>query len=128
MVAQGSGAIVHLSTGPASAPHPFLLHYAAAKAALATYSKGMATELAPKGIRVNTITPGLVLSPGSDPLRQQVADAAGFDPDVMIAGIPLGRAGVPSDVATAVGFLVSDRAEWITGVNLTVDGGMDPTV
>ncbi|MFI5706548.1 SDR family oxidoreductase [Kribbella sp. NPDC051620] len=57
-----------------------------------------------------------------------VADAAGIDPELMVAGIPRGRAGLPSDIAAAVGFLVSDQAEWITGVNLTVDGGMDPTV
>jgi NAD(P)-dependent dehydrogenase (short-subunit alcohol dehydrogenase family) len=128
MVAQGSGSIVHVSTGPARAPLGFLLHYAAAKAALATYSKGLATELAPRGIRVNTITPGLVESPGNDPNRQQVADAAGFDPALMINGIPLGRAGQPSDVAEAVAFLVSDRAAYIVGVDLLIDGGLTPTV
>jgi NAD(P)-dependent dehydrogenase (short-subunit alcohol dehydrogenase family) len=128
LLAQGSGSIIHISTGPARAPLPFLLHYAAAKAALAAYSKGLSVELAPKGIRVNTITPGLVSSPGADALRQQVADAAGFDPAQMVAAIPLGRAGVPANIAEAVGFLVSDRAAWITGVDLVVDGGMTPTV
>jgi NAD(P)-dependent dehydrogenase (short-subunit alcohol dehydrogenase family) len=128
MVAQGSGSIIHLSTGPARAPLPFLLQYAAAKAALATYSKGMAVDLARKGIRVNTITPGLIESPGSDPLRQQVAEANGFDPAMMVQGIPLGRAGTPADVAEAVAFLVSERAAYVTGVDLVVDGGLTPTV
>jgi NAD(P)-dependent dehydrogenase (short-subunit alcohol dehydrogenase family) len=104
------------------------LQYAAAKAALATYSKGMAVDLARKGIRVNTITPGLIESPGSDPLRQQVAEANGFDPAMMVQGIPLGRAGTPADVAEAVAFLVSDRAAYVTGVDLVVDGGLTPTV
>jgi NAD(P)-dependent dehydrogenase (short-subunit alcohol dehydrogenase family) len=58
LLAQGSGSIIHISTGPARAPLPFLLHYAAAKAALAAYSKGLSVELAPKGIRVNTIHTG----------------------------------------------------------------------
>ncbi|RKR91809.1 NAD(P)-dependent dehydrogenase (short-subunit alcohol dehydrogenase family) [Micromonospora pisi] len=128
MVAQGSGAIIHISTAPARAPLAFLLHYAAAKAALATYSKGLAVDLAPKGVRVNTVTPGLVESPGSDPLRQKVAAAAGFDPAMMISGIPLGRAGQPADIGEAVAFLVSARAAYVTGVDLVVDGGLNPAV
>jgi len=126
MVAQGSGSIIHVSTAPARAPLGFLLHYAAAKAALATYSKGLALELAGKGVRVNTVTPGLIRSPGSDRSRQEVADAAGFDPAAMVAGIPLGRAGQPADIGEAVAFLVSDRAAYITGVDLAVDGGLKP--
>jgi NAD(P)-dependent dehydrogenase (short-subunit alcohol dehydrogenase family) len=126
LLEQCSGAIVHISSVVTTSTPPQLLHYAAAKAALEVYSKGLSLELAPRGIRVNTIAPGIVVSPGADALRQSFADAGGFDPSVFVSGIPLGRAGVPSDIAEAVGFLVSDRAAWITGANLVIDGGQTP--
>jgi NAD(P)-dependent dehydrogenase (short-subunit alcohol dehydrogenase family) len=105
---------------------PFL-HYTAAKAALENYSRGLALELAPFGIRVNTVSPGRVATPGGEATREQWArlEAAPGQTDAT-ATVPLGRDGRPDDIADAVLFLVSDRASWLTGSNLFVDGGEFP--
>jgi NAD(P)-dependent dehydrogenase (short-subunit alcohol dehydrogenase family) len=117
---------VHIgSTVVYSPPGPFL-QYAAAKAALTTYSRGLAIEQAPHGIRVNTVVPGDVTTPGGDVARQVLVDAAGGELADVVAGIPLGRFGRPEDIAEMVEFLVSDRASWITGRTFTVDGGGYP--
>jgi NAD(P)-dependent dehydrogenase (short-subunit alcohol dehydrogenase family) len=126
MLEKSSGVIVNISSGAALVSLPPLLHYASAKAALIAYGKGMATELAPKGIRVNTVTPGNVESPGADAIRGEFAAAYGIDPAAMVAAIPLGRAGVPNDVAEMVFFLSTARSAWITGANFIVDGGQHP--
>ena len=104
------GAIINISSGAAlTAPAP-LAHYAAAKAALNAYGKALATELAPAGIRVATIVPGNVLTPGADAIRQDIADATGVSLADTTAGVPLGRPGDPRDIAEAVAYLASDRA------------------
>jgi NAD(P)-dependent dehydrogenase (short-subunit alcohol dehydrogenase family) len=126
--AGAGGAIVNISSGAALTPAPPLAHYGAAKAALNAYGKALASELAPAGIRVATITPGNVLTPGADAIRQRFADAMGVPLADVTAGIPLGRPGDPRDIAEAVAYLVSDRAQWVTGTNLTVDGGELPVV
>lgn len=123
MLERGAGAIVNISSIVALAPPAPLVHYAAAKAALITYAKALATELAPRGVRVNTVSPGNVVSPGADAVRSSIASDLGIPVAAMTAGIPLGRAGVPADIAEIVDFLVSDRAAWITGSNFIVDGG-----
>ncbi|MFI0982197.1 SDR family oxidoreductase [Streptomyces sp. NPDC021093] len=117
-----SGMIVHVSSAAARLAPPPFLHYTAAKAALENYSRGLASELAPFGIRVNTVTPGRVATPGGDLTREQWAR---LDParGRSNATAPLGRDGRPDDIAEAVLFLVSDRASWVTGSNLVVDGG-----
>jgi NAD(P)-dependent dehydrogenase (short-subunit alcohol dehydrogenase family) len=122
------GAIVNISTGQALTPAAPLAHYGAAKAALNTYGKALASELAPAGIRVTTIIPGNVLSPGADAIRQDLADAMGVSLADVTAGIPLGRPGDPRDIAEAVAYLVSDRAQWVTGATLVVDGGELPVI
>ncbi|WP_430785223.1 SDR family oxidoreductase [Actinoplanes sp. G11-F43] len=125
----GAGSvIVNISSGVAVTPGPQLSHYGAAKAALNNYTKSLAAELAPAGIRVTAIMPGNVLTPGADVIRQNFADAAGVALADITAGIPLGRPGDPRDIAEAVAFLVSDRAQWITGTALTVDGGEIPVL
>ena len=126
--AGAGGVIVNISSAAALTPVPALAHYGAAKAALNTYGKALAAELAPAGIRVATILPGNVLTPGADAIRQDFADALGVSLSDTTAGIPLGRAGDPRDIAEAVAFLASDRAQWVTGAGLIVDGGELPVV
>ena len=116
------GAVVNISsnaTGMAALP---LLHYAAAKAALDVYGRGLAMGLAPK-IRVNTVTPGSVETPGGNAVLDEFAGAMGTTRQAMTSSLPMGRAGDPRDLAEMVAFLVSDRAQWITGANYKVDGG-----
>ena len=124
----GAGsAVINISSGAAVLPGAPLAHYSAAKAALSAYSKALAAELAPAGIRVAIITPGNVLTPGADAIRQTFADAMGVPLEATTSAVPLGRPGDPRDVAEAVAYLASDRAQWITGANLIVDGGELPT-
>jgi len=123
---RGSGVIVHISSAVTLDPPGPFLHYAAAKGALSTYSRGLAIEQAPRGVRVNAISPGNVASPGADVARRDLAASLGVDPATVGSNAPLGRGGVPSDVAELVGFLVSDRAAWITGRDFTIDGGEFP--
>ncbi|WP_055618374.1 SDR family oxidoreductase [Streptomyces phaeochromogenes] len=117
-----SGVIVHVSSAAVPATPPPFLHYTAAKAALENYSRGLALELAPSGIRVNTVTPGRTATPGGELTREQWAR---LDPTQgqNTTTVPLGREGQPDDIADAVLFLASDRASWMTGSNLVVDGG-----
>ena len=122
------GAVVNISSVVALTPVPPLAHYAAAKAALNAYGKALAVELAPLGIRVTTIVPGNVVTPGGDAIRQGIADATGATLADLAAGVPLGRPGDPRDIAEAVAYLASARAQWITGATLTVDGGELPLV
>jgi NAD(P)-dependent dehydrogenase (short-subunit alcohol dehydrogenase family) len=121
--AAGGASIVNISTGAAKNPQPVLLHYGAAKAALALYSKGLAKALAPAGIRVNIVSPGPVETPGGTEIVQTIADAMGAPLEAMAKNIPLGRFGDARDIAEAVAYLSSNRAQWITGVDLDVNGG-----
>jgi NAD(P)-dependent dehydrogenase (short-subunit alcohol dehydrogenase family) len=111
------------------------LPYAAAKAALRTYSKGLASEVGPKGVRVNTISPGFVETSGAHGMIVQLAQnrkisegAARQQIMNMIGGIPIGRPGHPEEVAELVAFLASDRAASIHGTDYVIDGGTMPTV
>jgi NAD(P)-dependent dehydrogenase (short-subunit alcohol dehydrogenase family) len=124
MQERGSGAIVHISSAAVVPAVPPFLHYQAAKAALENYSRGMASELAPFGIRVNTVSPGRVSTPGGEATREYW-ESLGVGPGPTNTP-PLGRDGRPDDIAHAVLFLVSDRASWLTGRVLGVDGGEYP--
>ncbi|MCU1508692.1 MAG: yvrD1 [Glaciihabitans sp.] len=130
MVARRSGVIVHVTSIQRRLPMPWSLPYAAAKAALTNYSKGLATELAPHGVRVVAVAPGLVETPAVLDRISRRAAAEQLDESEAreavaadLGGIPLGHLGQPQDIAHLVAFLVSDRAQWITGVEYVADGG-----
>jgi NAD(P)-dependent dehydrogenase (short-subunit alcohol dehydrogenase family) len=111
------------------------LAYAAAKAALTTYSKGLSKELGPKGIRVNTVAPGFIETAAAHRLIMRLAEEAGTDEDAArrslmasLGGIPIGRPGRPEEVAELIAFLVSERAASINGSEYVIDGGTVPVV
>lgn len=119
-----SGAIVNISSTAATMPFGAFAHYGAAKAALDAYTRTLAVDLAPLGIRVNVVSPGPVKSPGGDEVRKAFGDATGLSAEAFTQYVPLGRMGVGDDVAEVVALLVSPRGNWLTGGNVRVDGGM----
>ena len=119
MRAQGSGSIVNISSVSAQRGGGIFggPHYSAAKAGILGLTKAMARELAPDGIRVNAICPGFI---GTD------ITAGKLTPEMkvsILAGIPMGRAGTPRDVAGCALFLASDLASYVTGSEVDVNGG-----
>jgi NAD(P)-dependent dehydrogenase (short-subunit alcohol dehydrogenase family) len=136
MIAAGAGAIVHVTSIQRKMPlYDATLAYAAAKAALATYSKGLANELAPHGIRVNTVAPGFIQTDGAERPIDSISTGQGIDRESALqqimdslGGIPIGRPNQPEEVAELIAFLVSDRAATITGAEHIIDGGTLPTI
>ena len=136
MLTQGSGVIIHMTSIQSQLPLPdATMAYAAAKAALANYSKGLSKEVSPKGIRVVRVSPGWVETDGAIGLVNDLATAQGTDYDAArrslmdsLGGIPIGRPAKPSEVADLVAFLASPRAASITGTEYVIDGGTVPTV
>jgi NAD(P)-dependent dehydrogenase (short-subunit alcohol dehydrogenase family) len=117
--------IVNISSGSDVPGAGILVHYGASKAALNYYSKALAKELAgAHKIRVNTVTPGGVETPGADIIRNELLTAMGAPPEAAAAMVPLGRLGKTEDISEMVAFLLSPRASWITGQNFHVNGGL----
>lgn len=112
------GAAVIVASVNAVLAVPGQAHYVAAKAALAGLTRAAALELAPSGSRVNAVAPGIIRTPmTADRLRDPEQRAW------VMARVPMGRAGEPNEIATVIGFLLSDAASYVTGVLLPVDGG-----
>jgi NAD(P)-dependent dehydrogenase (short-subunit alcohol dehydrogenase family) len=119
--ASKDAAVVNISSTAATMPFGAFAHYGAAKAALNAYSRTLAVELAPSGIRVNVVSPGVISTPGS---AEFAKTTPGFSSDDWLRNIPLGRIGATEDIAEVVALLVSDRGKFLTSVNYRVDGGM----
>ena len=136
MLKQGSGVVIHISSIQRRLPlFEATLAYAAAKAALSNYSKGLSNEVAPKGVRVVSVAPGFIQTTAATALIERLAASSGTDTTTArdelmksLGGIPLGRPGWPAEVAELVAFLASDRAASITGSEYVIDGGTIPTI
>lgn len=118
MLKQRSGAIVNISSVVGLSGNAGQANYAAAKAGIIGFTKSIAKEFAPRGIRVNAVAPGYIFTDMTETLAQEVRDE-------ILRGIPLGRVGSPEDIARVVRFLASPEAVYITGQTLCVDGGME---
>jgi NAD(P)-dependent dehydrogenase (short-subunit alcohol dehydrogenase family) len=136
MLDQGAGVIIHISSIQRRLPlFEATLAYAAAKAALSNYSKGLSNEVGPKGVRVVSVAPGFTETTAATALIDRLAANSRTDRNAAreelmrsLGGIPLGRPAWPSEVAELVAFLASDRAASITGSEYVIDGGTIPTI
>jgi 3-oxoacyl-[acyl-carrier protein] reductase len=117
MLRRRAGRIINIGSVVGATGNAGQANYAAAKAGLIGLTKALAQEVASRGITVNAVAPGFIVTPMTDVLGEAQRSK-------LASAIPLGRLGQPSDVAAAVVFLASDEAGWITGATLHVNGGM----
>jgi NAD(P)-dependent dehydrogenase (short-subunit alcohol dehydrogenase family) len=129
MMDRRGGAIVLISSVSAQGARPMQVHYASGKAAIINIAWTAAATLAPHGIRVNTVVPGIVETPMWDTIEKQLEETYGVTGGQYrkerAAQIPLGRLETAEDVAGAIAFLVGPDASYITGQTLNVDGGFE---
>jgi 3-oxoacyl-[acyl-carrier protein] reductase len=111
------GRIINVTSVVAETGNAGQVNYVAAKAGLIGLTRALAVEIASRNITVNAVAPGFIVSPMTDPLSQEVKDG-------LLTRIPLGRMGTEAEVASAIVFLASDEAGYITGTVLDVNGGM----
>jgi len=127
MILQESGAIVTLSSSAGRGPRPTYIHYGASKAAVISITQSVAAELAPHGIRVNALCPGIIETPMWDQIDREMFAEYGIPMGEFrkqrLQRVPMGRIGTAEEVADAVLFLVSPRASYITGQALNINGG-----
>jgi len=136
MIEQKSGIIIHIASIQGKLPlYDSTLPYAAAKAGLINYSKSLSNEVAPKGVRVLTVSPGWIMTTSAKRMMERIAQSSNgtieeATESVMnaLGGIPFGRPAQPEEVAELVGFLVSPRANYLTGTEFVIDGGTIPTI
>lgn len=135
MEARGSGVVIHVTSIQREMPLPeATTAYAAAKAALSTYSKSLSKQVSPKGVRVVRVSPGWIETESSVELAKRLATEHGVDVEAgkrmimdSLGGVPIGRPSKPGEIANLVAFLASDRAGTITGTEYVIDGGTVPT-
>lgn len=136
MIDRGAGTVVHVTSIQSILPLPeSTTAYAAAKAALRTYSKSLSKELGPKGVRVNAVSPGWINTEAATDLLERLQAANGGTIEEArqlvldgLGGIPIGRAAEPHEVADLIAYLASDRAAAIHGAEFIIDGGTVRTV
>ena len=136
MIEQGGGTIVNVaSVNSFFHPDGLVIDYGAAKAALLNVAKALSQELGPKGIRINSISPGPVATDlwlGEHGVAATIAAATGTEPDAVreqaLASMPTGRFTTPEEVATLVALLASPRTGNVTGSNYIIDGGLVKTM
>jgi NAD(P)-dependent dehydrogenase (short-subunit alcohol dehydrogenase family) len=135
MAARRSGVVIHVTSIQRELPLPeATTAYAAAKAALSTYSKSLSKEVAPQGVRVVRVSPGWIETDSSVALARRLAaehDVSEEEGRQMIkqslGGVPIGRPSRPDEIAGLIAFLASERAATITGTEYVIDGGTVPT-
>jgi NAD(P)-dependent dehydrogenase (short-subunit alcohol dehydrogenase family) len=134
LVAQGGGTVVTTSAYSIHAYHPARLPYMVMKTGVAAFTKTIAKEYGPQGVRANCVCPGAIETAGLASLRRQIAEARGVPPEGVLERImveewhmdvALGRPGRPEEVGELMGFLLSSRAGYLTGAVINIDGGTD---
>lgn len=136
MIERKNGVIIHIASIQGKMPlYDSTLSYAAAKAGLINYSKGLSNEVSPKGVRVLTVSPGWMMTTSATRMMERIAESSNISIEqatqsVMdaLGGIPYGRPARPKEVAEFIGFLASPRANYLTGTEFVIDGGTIPTI